>query len=304
MEYKDVLLTELFDISTTKSVDKNKIKMKDNAPYDFIGRTSINYGIQGHIDKLDFEPNPKDTFSLVQVGESIALWREKEWYASQNIFILNPKFNEIKDVFLYFQTVINKTMSMYGKTYNFYPTIKSLSKTYIKLPITEIGYIDFEYMKFRIAELESERISEIEQERNTELEQYLLKSGLDTYELTEEEKKIIESFETKEMREFRVGNLFDIHPTKQYDKFYNFQLYKNIGDTPVLSNSSVNNGIGGYSNLEPTEKAELLHLVIQQLVQIQCFINQMILLVMRIYKVCILLIKIIGQKIHCYISLV
>lgn len=135
MSFKNFLLSDIFDISTTRSVDKNKIEFKDNAPYDFIGRTSVNWGIQGAIDKLDFEPNPKDSFSLVQVGETVALWRNKEWYASQNLFLLQPKLQKIKDVFLYFQAVINKEMSLYGKDYNSYPTMKSLNKTYISLPV-------------------------------------------------------------------------------------------------------------------------------------------------------------------------
>ena len=135
MKWEKYLLSDFFDIKTTKSVDKNKIEFQDNAPYDFIGRTSTDWGVQGTVDKLDFPPNPKDSFSLVQVGETVALWREKEWYASQNLFLLQPKLAKIKDVFLYFQTVINKEMSLYGKDYNSYPTMKSLNKTHISLPV-------------------------------------------------------------------------------------------------------------------------------------------------------------------------
>lgn len=146
MKWKKCLLSDFFDIKTTKSVDKNKIELKDEAPYDFIGRTSTGWGIQGVVDRLDFAPNPKDSFSLVQVGETVALWREREWYASQNLFLLQPKLQKIKDVFLYFQAVINKEMSLYGKDYNSYPTMKSLNKIHILLPV-KIKYIpDFNLM--------------------------------------------------------------------------------------------------------------------------------------------------------------
>ena len=43
------------------------------------------------------------------------------------------------------------------------------------------------------------------------------------------------------MREFRWGDLFDIHPTKAY-KMSNGELYQTNGNSPVLSNSSVDNG--------------------------------------------------------------
>lgn len=190
MRYEKYLLSSFFNISTTKSVDKNKLNMSDNGQYDFIGRTSVNWGIQGNLEKLDFEPNPKNSFSLVQVGETVALWREKEWYASQNLFLLNPKFECVKDNFLYFQGAINKEMSVYGSDYNSYPTMKSLAITYITLPTldeldenspySDEGFVpDFDYMQ--------ERIEELEQERIEELEQYLVATGLNDYELTDED---------------------------------------------------------------------------------------------------------------------
>ena len=59
------------------------------------------------------------------------------------------------------------------------------------------------------------------------------------------------------VKEYRVGDLFDIHPTNAY-KMSNSELYAIVGNTPVLSNSSANNGIGGYSGLDATEKAGII----------------------------------------------
>ena len=56
---------------------------------------------------------------------------------------------------------------------------------------------------------------------------------------------------------FSIGKLFDIHPTKAY-KLGNDELFAIKGKTPVLSNSSSNNGIGGYSGLNPTEKGGII----------------------------------------------
>ena len=57
--------------------------------------------------------------------------------------------------------------------------------------------------------------------------------------------------------EFKLGELFEIHPTNAY-KITNKDLYTVTGDTPVLSNSSANNGIGGYCGLEPTESGNMI----------------------------------------------
>lgn len=55
---------------------------------------------------------------------------------------------------------------------------------------------------------------------------------------------------------FIVGDLFDIHPTKAY-KMINAQLMDD-GDNPVVVNSSYNNGIGGYSTQNATEKGGIV----------------------------------------------
>ena len=56
---------------------------------------------------------------------------------------------------------------------------------------------------------------------------------------------------------FKVGSLFDIHQTKAY-KMTNRLLMDSEGTIPVLTNTSANNGIGGYSKLKPTEEQPII----------------------------------------------
>lgn len=56
---------------------------------------------------------------------------------------------------------------------------------------------------------------------------------------------------------FKVDELFDIHPTNAY-KMKNDELFATTGTTPVMSNSSTNNGIGGYCGLAPTEQGGII----------------------------------------------
>ena len=60
--------------------------------------------------------------------------------------MLQPKFDKIKDVFLYFQTVINKEMTSYGNAYNSYPTMNSLKRTEISLPVKTVCKPDFDLL--------------------------------------------------------------------------------------------------------------------------------------------------------------
>lgn len=58
-------------------------------------------------------------------------------------------------------------------------------------------------------------------------------------------------------KEFKIGELFDIHPTKAY-KLTNANLLNVNGKTPVVSNTSLNNGIIGFSALPPTEQGNII----------------------------------------------
>ena len=80
-----------------------------------------------------------------------------------------------------------------------------------------------------------------------------------SYKTASDEDGTLEDIGEDEVRfgKVKVSKLFDIHPTSAY-KMSNTELFAEVGDTPVLSNSSVNNGIGGYSALEPTEKGDMI----------------------------------------------
>lgn len=58
-------------------------------------------------------------------------------------------------------------------------------------------------------------------------------------------------------KKFKIGELFDIHPTKAY-KLTNADLLNTKGKTPVVSNTGLNNGIIGFSALPPTEQGNII----------------------------------------------
>ena len=66
----------------------------------------------------------------------------------------------------------------------------------------------------------------------------------------------MKKIDVEKWKEFCVGDLFDIHPTKAYN-LTNAKLIDN-GKYPVVVNSAYNNGIGGYSSKDPTEKGNMI----------------------------------------------
>lgn len=107
----------------------------------------------------------------------------------------------------------------------------------VRLPATPDGDPDWAYMESYMANLEAKVAESLT----------MLQAAKDA-----EKKKV----DTREWGEFRVGELFDIHPTKAY-KCTNVELLDN-GETHVVVNSAYNNGVGGLSTLKPTEQGNMI----------------------------------------------
>ena len=197
----------MFYVKTTKSIDKNKITFSRDGDYDFIGRSNIDNGVQGKVNYLGYAPNAKDTFSLVQVGETICLFRNNEWYASQNIFILSPKITYLSRQFLFTTATINKALYEYRSAY-VYPTLEEVKRIKVEFPQTGNGEIDFDFMENFVAELEARRVAELEARRVAELEAYLLATGLKDYALTEEERNALDNYKTLKWSTYNLEELF------------------------------------------------------------------------------------------------
>lgn len=63
--------------------------------------------------------------------------------------------------------------------------------------------------------------------------------------------------DTSAWRAFRIGELFEIHPTKAYS-MNNSELFSVDGINPVVVNSAQNNGIGGFTGLPVTESGKVI----------------------------------------------
>ena len=106
----------------------------------------------------------------------------------------------------------------------------------MRLPVTDNGFINFDFMESFIAELEAERVAE--------LSAYLAVSGLDNYELTEKEIATIEKIKNKEVhfKEFEFIEIFNnIKQGRRLKK--EDQL---TGNVPFVMSGTTNSGIVGY----------------------------------------------------------
>ncbi len=108
---------------------------------------------------------------------------------------------------LFFAVAMQKSMMgrfSYGKKLR-----SSQSEDFtMHLPVTDDGTIDFDFMESFIAELEAERVAELEAERVAELSAYLTVSGLDNYELSNDEEDALKNFQSLKWDTYNLEKLF------------------------------------------------------------------------------------------------
>ena len=252
MNVKEIRLGDLFVISNSKGVNANQVKFGGSYPY--VTRTEKDNGIAGYIyaDNLD-KINPANTISFGQDTWTL-FYQSEPYFTGNRVKILKLKdenFKLTEEVALYLITSMKKVLV--GLTWGTSKNEVNFENRTICLPVTSSGEIDWQYMQERIAELEQERIAE--------LEHYLVASGLNDYELTEEDKSILatELFNSddatelpsenscrKEARKFKISDVFDLCKGKRLIK--SEHIY---GNTPFIGSTDSNNGVTGYIGQEP-----------------------------------------------------
>lgn len=185
--FKEFEADKLFEIKKGKRLTKADMKPGD---INFIGSASSNNGVTAKIGNTE-HLHPAHTITVSYNGSVGEVFLQDEpFWASDDVNVWYPKIKVDDRALLYIMTLIKKLSAKYSYTAKW--TIDKMRAEKLSLPIIEtsdsnheytVEDIDFEYMQ--------ERISELEQERISELDAYLVASGLDDYELTDEDKEIL-----------------------------------------------------------------------------------------------------------------
>lgn len=235
--YKTYKVEDIFSVRTSKGIDSSSVKLGIKSElncYPFIGRTKTNYGIQGYIVKQGFEPNPKDVFSVSQIGSVHSQFRNEPWYSSQNMFVLEPIKKEAASVLvrLFIETALNKTLNRYADSYTSYPTLNSLRELPLDLPALEDGSPDFDYM--------ADYISSEKSKYDNKIQAYLKVTGLNDTTLTETERGVLS--QTPSFKEFKLEELFGA--SKRGKRLKSFDRID--GELPFVTAGESESGISAY----------------------------------------------------------
>ena len=183
-------LGDVFEIySPKKRFNANAVQFGGKYPY--VARGSSNNGIRGYITEDVQYLSPAKSLSFGQDTATV-FYQPDAYFTGDKIKVMVLRNHELNDELAqYFITVITKAFSTFAWGQSSFNE-KILKATKIVLPVIEspdpnhdytVDDIDYEYMQERIAELEQERIAE--------LDAYLVASGLDDYELTDDDKEIL-----------------------------------------------------------------------------------------------------------------
>lgn len=233
-EWKEFLVGDLFEAYLSKDDIQPKNFVEGKIPLVSSGKE--NNGIIAFVEDEKARLWEANTLTIDMFGK--VFYQESPYFAVSHgrVNILLPKISMTKGCLQFIGCAIEKVASQ-KYAFNEMCTGTKVLKNNIKLPATPDGDPDWAYMESYMANLETKVAESLT----------MLQAAKDA-----EKKKV----DTREWGEFRVGELFDIHPTKAY-KCTNAELLDN-GETHVVVNSAYNNGVGGLSTLKPTEQGNMI----------------------------------------------
>ena len=221
-----------------------KDDLSDKFSFPAYSADSTNNGIIGYTDNPEFICDDKHPI-FVTFGDHTRTFNiaEKSFSVLDNVKVLLPCTNSSRAL-LWIFSAWKKQIPYLGYARHW----KIAKACTIQLP-TRNGKIDSQFMEGYIAELEAYHVAE--------LEAYLLATGLKDYKLTDEEERMLMCSESLEWGNYRLGDLFDINPTKYY-RLENEEIISPKGSVPLISNSSTDNGVMGFSELKANNNGNTL----------------------------------------------
>ncbi|MBR6778596.1 MAG: restriction endonuclease subunit S [Clostridia bacterium] len=229
MKTKTFLLKDIAKIDYGNKFDLQKMTF-DNPNVNFISRTALNNGVSAIVDSINgHAPYPAGCVTIA-LGGSIGatFYQNKPFYTAQNVAVIQFEDNISQFAKLFLCQIIKfevrNKFRAFGRELN-----KHIKTDFsVDLPIDDNGNPYWEYMDNFIKQLRYKKIS------SNNLNKDLVLTTIDWQEY-----KLVDYFRI-------VPGKY--HPSDDYD----------LGDTPYISASNINNGISQYINLEPDFKGNCI----------------------------------------------
>lgn len=226
---------DLFPIIIKPAVYHTREVKEDANGIPYVVRSKFDNGIKCRVQNSLPLTNPAGVISFGAENATF-FYQEEIWCSGRDIYYIDTR-SFSRNTCMFLIVCLRQIAAKYSYNFGLFPDL--LKKEIIHLPATLSGEPDWAYMEQYVQSVET-RVNASVSALNA-----LLGGGKQQHQIN-----------VSKWLKFRVGDMFDIHPTKAY-KLTNAQLLDN-GTTPVIVNSAYNNGIGGYTTLMPTEKGNMV----------------------------------------------
>lgn len=243
VEWGEFRLGDLFEVcSSNRIFHANTIEIYDkqvNNSYPYVVRSTLNNGVRGFILQDTCYLNPSNTLSFAQDTFSV-FYQKQPYFTGNKVKILKPLFNKISSkIMIFITTYLQKKLEKYS--WGIGSTIGMIENESIKLPIKN-NKLDFDFMEKFISMIEQEKLVSLEQEKLVNLNAYLKVTGLNDFELTQEEELALSSLDDFNWEEFNLESLFGKSirgkRLKSSDRI--------IGTLPFVTAGEHNDGISAF----------------------------------------------------------
>lgn len=236
VKWKEMYFIDIFDnIYIAKSTDQNKLKV-GNVP--FIGRSSINNGLQGEYFVEKEKINKGNSLTISMVGEPKSFYQKYSFTCSQNILVLqNDEFINITNS-KFLIPIIDNYLKAKGYGYGYPVGKERILRNKLLLPVDINDQINWHFME--------EYIKERENKQRNDLKEYYMSRLLDLVICPEVLTDV-------EWGEFFVSDIFDtVQRGKRLTKVNQID-----GETPYVSSTALNNGVDNFiGNTENIRKSD------------------------------------------------
>lgn len=230
----------LFSIDAGNKFDKSKMSVI-NPEIDFVSRSNNNNGISCIVDKIDgVEPYKAGSMTIALGGEYLGscFIQENDFYTSQNVNVLIPKWDMPDYVKRYISFVIFKESRMYYKAFEDELNRHMTTDFSILLPIDDTEIPDWSYIEEYMKSIEGKAQKRIAILSSVKGNQSII--------------------DTTNWGCFEIKDLFvTIEEKKQLQVPTGASINKKDltdGDIPRITVTNFNNGISGYYSVDENNK--------------------------------------------------
>lgn len=141
MEWKEFKIGDLFDVVKGTRLTKADMKQGD---YRFIGSSAINNGVTAYIDNEEHihTGNKLTVCYNGSIGETF--YQDLPFWASDDVNVLYPKTTMSRNVCMFIAPIIKCISKKYSYVNKWRQDV--MQEEYIRLPVTDEGLPDFDYM--------------------------------------------------------------------------------------------------------------------------------------------------------------